>query len=447
MQFTLLWRERMRDNQSFRVFLLVWFSQMVSVFGSGLTSFALGLWVYQQTGSVTAFSLMALSAALPHVLLSPLAGIAADRFDRRVVMAVSDAGAGLSTLVVAVLMASGQLEIWQLYAATLWSAACSTFQWPAYSAATSQLVPPEQLGRVNGLVGMGRGASEVLAPALAGLLVASIGVPGVMLIDACTFVFAVCMLVLVRFPAVRKAESDVQHEGHEGKASLLQDALFGWRYVLARPGLLWLLVFVALFNLLWSMVGALAAPLVLNFASPQVLGLFITIAGTGLLVGSLVMSAWGGPKRKIVGVIGFELISGLCFVLMGLKPALWRLALGAFGAHFTIAVIEGSNKSIWQQKIPAEMQGRVFAVWQMAALSMTPLAYLSAGPLADQVFEPLMRSGELLQALPTVSAAVGTGSGRGIGLIFILMGVLKVLVAAAGWMNKAVREVETSSDR
>ncbi len=434
---------RIRDHPLLRAFLLVWFSQLVSVFGSGLTSFALGLWVYQQTGSVTAFSLMALAATLPRILFSPLAGVVADRFDRRLVMAVSDAGAGLSTLVVALLMATGRLEIWHLYVATLWSAAFSSFQWPAYSAVTVQLVPKDQLGRINGLVSIGRGASEVLAPALAGLLIGVIGVAGVMFIDVATFLFAVTILLLVRFPRPTTPDDEPAKVFHNQPTNgLLQDASFGWRYVLARPGLLWLLIFIALFNLVWSMVGALATPLVLGFAGATELGFFITLAGSGMLTGSLVMSAWGGPKRRILGVIGFELLSGCCFILMGMKPALWRLALGAFFAHFTIAVIEGSNKSIWQSKIPPEIQGRVFAVWQMVSLSMAPLALLSAGPLADRVFGPLMNAATTVQTFPALVGLVGTGPGRGVGLMFVLMGLIKILVAAAGWMNRHVRDVE-----
>lgn len=436
---------RIRDHPALSVFMLVWFSQLISVFGSGLTSFALGLWVFQQTGSVTAFSLMALAATLPRIFLSPFAGVVADRFDRRLVMAVADAGAGLSTLVVALLMATGRLEIWHLYVATLWSAAFSSFQWPAYSAATVQLVPKEQLGRVNGLVSIGRGASEVLAPALAGLLIGVIGVAGVILIDVATFLFAVAVLLLVRFPRPITNVLEPNGPAQASKPnSLLQDAAFGWRYVLARPGLLWLLVFVAIFNLVWSSVGALATPLVLGFAGAAELGLFITIAGSGMLIGSLVMSAWGGPKPRILGVIGFELLSGLCFILMGMEPALWRLALGAFGAHFTIAIIEGSNKSIWQSKIPAEIQGRVFAVWQMISLSMAPIALLSTGPLADRVLEPLMRSASTAQNLPGLAALVGAGPGRGVGLMFVLMGVIKIIVSIAGWMNRHVRDVERS---
>jgi MFS family permease len=436
MQHSLSSRNPWKSFAGLRVFLLVWIGQLVSVFGSGLTSFSLGLWVYQRTGSVTAYSLMALAHALPQVLFSPLAGIAADRYDRRKLMIFSDLGASLSTLAIALLMWSGHLEIWQLYALTFIGAASSAFQWPAYSAAVPQLVTEEQLGRVNGLISIGRAAAEMLAPTLAGLLVVSIGIPGVMLIDFATFLFAVSMILRIQFPAL-----PVQQEPANAHTfSLWKDALFGWRYVLAQPGLFALLLFIMLFNFIWGMVSALAAPLILNFSSAQGLGLFVTIAGTGMLTGSLVMSAWGGPKRRIIGVVGFELLSGFFFILMGLRPILWLVALGAFGAHFTIAIIDGSNKSIWQKIVPPEIQGRVFAVWQMVAMAATPLAYITAGPLADQVFEPLMRSG--LSNTAWLTALVTSGPGRGIGLMFVLMGILKILAASACALSRNVRNLE-----
>ncbi len=442
MQHSLAWRSRMGLNSGLRIFLIVWVGQLVSILGSGLTGFALGLWVYQRTGSVTAYSMMALASTLPHVLFAPLAGIAADSYDRRKLMILSDFGAGISTLLVALLMWTGRLEPWHLYLAAAAGAVFGSFQWPAYSAATTQLVPVEHLGRVNGLVGIGRAATGVLAPALAGLLVLWIGVPGVMLVDFGTFLLAVGTLLVVRFPPLIHTDRGKEKQQSPRKHALVDDMLFGWRYVLAQPGLFILLLFVMLFNFIWSMVSALAAPLVLNFATPQVLGLFITVAGTGMFAGSLVMGAWGGPKRRILGVIGFELISGFCFILMGLRPEFWRVALGAFGAHFTIAFIDGSNKSIWQKKIPQEFQGRVFAVWQMVALAAAPLAFLSAGPLADRVFEPLMRSGDPLFA--GLNGLVGSGQGRGIGLMFVLMGLIKILAALACAIPKTVRNVERS---
>ena len=132
-------------------------------------------------------------------------------------------------------------------------------------------------------------------------------------------------------------------------------------------------------NFIWGMVGALIVPMVLNFTTSDKLGAVITIAGTGMLTGSLLMTAWGGPRRRVTGVIFFELLSGICFVLMGLRPEFWLVAVGAFGAHITIAIVFGSNQALWQTKVEPKNQGRVFAAQQMFASLASPLAYLWPG--------------------------------------------------------------------
>ncbi len=422
-------------SRGMRVFIIVWLGQLVSLVGSGLTSFALGLWVYQHTGSVTQFAFIGLFTVLPSVVLSPLAGALVDRWDRRRVMILSDAGAGLCTLIMAFLFLTNRIEVWQVYLAAGASAAFGTFQWPAYSAATTLLVPKKHLGRANGMVQFGQAAAEILAPALAGVLVLTIGVQGILLIDFVTFFFAVTTLLFVRFPRPETPTADQTRRG-----SLWREASYGWRFITARPGLLGLLVFFAVVRFLWGMVGALIAPMILGFTSADVLGVIISVAGGGMLVGSLVMSAWGGPKRRIDGVLRFELLSGLCFLLIGLRPSAWLVALGAFGAHLTIAIIYGSNQAIWQSKAPPNVQGRVFATQQMIAKSTTPLAYLVAGPIADKLFEPLLASdGPLVRGIGHI---IGVGPGRGIGLLFFVMGVLKVAASLGGYLYPRIRLVE-----
>lgn len=159
-----------------------------------------------------------------------------------------------------------------------------------------------------------------------------------------------------------------------------------------------------------------------------------------MLTGSLIMSVWGGPRRRIHGVLTFELLSGVCFMLIGLRPSFWLVAVGVFGAHATIAIVFGSNQAIWQSKVAPDIQGRVFATQQMIARAAAPLAYLLSGPLADRVFEPLLAPDGGLVA--SIGQVVGTGAGRGIGLLFVLMGVVKILVSLAGWMNPRIRHVE-----
>lgn len=418
-----------------KVFLIVWFGQLVSLIGSGLTRFALGLWVYQQTGSVTQFALIALSSILPHLLLSPLTGALVDRWDRRRVMILSDLGAGLGTCLMARLFFTDQLVVWHIYLLTAISAAFDTFQLPAYAASITVLVPKKHLGRANGMVQFAQAASEILAPMLAGILLVTIRMWGILLIDVVTFLMAVGTLLVVRFPRHKANGAEQPEKGH-----LLREALYGWKYITSRPGLWGLLLFFAMTRFLWGAVGALIVPMILNFASSEVLGMIISIAGSGMLTGSLIMSAWGGPQRRIHGVLNFELFSGLCFLLIGLHPSAWLVAFGVFGAHLTIAAISGSDQAIWQSKVAPDVQGRVFAIRQMIANSTRPLAYLLAGPLADSVFEPLLAADGALAG--SIGAIIGVGPGRGIALLFILMGLIKVAVSLGGYVSPSIRFVE-----
>jgi MFS family permease len=418
-----------------RTFTLIWLGQLVSLTGSGLSSFALGLWVYRRTGSVTQFALILLFVALPAILLSPLAGVLADRWDRRRIMILSDVGAGFSTLAIALLFFTGQLEVWHIYIATAANAAFGAFQLPAYLAAITLLVPKRHLGRTGGMVQMGQAVSEVLAPALAGALVMTIQMGGVILIDLATFAFAVLTLLVVRFP---RPVAVVDEKATE---SLLREATYGWRYITARPGLLGLLAYLAATNFfLGGMVGPLITPMVLSFASAAVLGAVISVAGSGMLIGSLVMSAWGGPQRRIAGLLGFELMIGVFIMLIGLRPSALLVAAGAFGAHFAIPFVRGLNLAIWQSKVPSEVQGRVFAVQRIIANSATPLAYIVAGPLADKVFDPLLADGGPLAQ--TIGPVIGVGAGRGIGLLFITMGIFTILATAAAYLWPRLRHVE-----
>jgi hypothetical protein len=285
------------------------------------------------------------------------------------------------------------------------------------------------------MIQFGRAAAEILAPSLAGVLVKTIQLEGVILVDLATFGFAILTLLPVRFPA------PPEPAGHgPERESFWDEMTFGLRFISERPGLVGLLSTATIINLLWGMVGALIVPMILGFTSSDTLGLIISIAGTGMLTGSLAMSAWGGPKRRILGVFGFEFVSGLCFMLIGLRPAFWTTAIGAFCAHVTIAIVSGSNQAIWQSKVEPRVQGRVFAAQHMVARAAAPLAYLLAGPLADRVFEPLLVTGGPLAS--SLGPVVGVGPGRGIGLLFVAMGACKMAVAAAGYAHPLVRHVE-----
>jgi hypothetical protein len=424
---------------SFPAFGGVWFGQVVSLVGSGLTSFSLGVWVYQRTGDVTDYALIALFTVIPTLLLSPFSGAFVDRWNYRIVMLVSDGVSALTTLFIAGLFFMGRLELWHIYIAVAANACFAAFQQPAYAALTSKLVPSDQLGRAAGMIQAGLAASDLLPPLLAGVLIGQIGLAGVILIDFSSFLFAAAMLMLIKMPSQTGVIRGSQKIGWN-VGGLLNETRSGWNYIAARPGLLGLLVYFMIANFASGVINSILVPMLLTLTGAAVLGLIVSIAGGGMLAGSLVMSAWGGPKRRIWGVLNFELIKGLGIILIGLRPETWLVALGAVVAHFSIPFAAGSNQAIWQAKIPQEMQGRVFAIRQMVARSMMPLAYLLVGPLADRVLEPLMRFPYgLFQVVGTI---IGSGAGRGMGLLFSLMGLVIVAAVVVGMITPAIRNIE-----
>lgn len=416
-------------------FILIWLGQVISLIGSGLTGFALGVWVYQTTGSVTQFSLIYLFTELPAILVAPLAGAIADRWDRRWVMILSDLGSGLATATIVLLLWLGQLEIWHIYLAMAFSSTCQGFQLPAYYAIPTLLVDKEDFGRANGMIQLGKAAGHLFSPILAGILVEIIQVKGVILIDFATFGFAVLTLLVVQLPSYQKSS-----ESRQDKNSLWGEISYGWNYILARPGLLMMLMFFVVTNFTIGLAQVLITPMVLSFTNAQTLGRILSLAATGWLFGGILMSTWGGPKRRVYGVFAFELILGISIFFAGVRPSPILITAAAFMFFFSVPIITGSSNAIWQVKVAPEVQGRVFAMRGAIAWSSFPLAYIIAGPLADYIFQPLLLPGGLL--VDSIGKLIGVGAGRGIGLLFILIGIFIVVATIIAYQYPRIRLVE-----
>jgi MFS family permease len=419
-----------------KTFGVIWLGQLVSLLGSGLTSFALGIWVLRHTDSVTQYTLTILLASLPGVLISPLAGALVDRWDRRSVMLWADVGSGVVTLIYALLLWQGQLALWHVYVGVAVNAILGSFQWPAYIAAITMLVERKDYGRVNGMLEFGQAGTSIAAPALAALLLGFVDISGVLLIDFVTFLFAAGALLLVRIP-----RPEASAEGEESKGSLWKEVAFGWTYIRQRPGLVHLLLFFAMVNLVASLCGVALVPMVFGFASEAGVGTVMSLVGVGMLIGGFVMTATGGPKRKVYGVLGGGLLFSLCFVLVGLKPSLPLVGFGVVLWYVGIPIMNACSTAIWQAKVAPDIQGRVFAMRRMIAQFTIPIGDFGAGPLADLVFNPLMAVGGPLAA--TVGSVIGTGPGRGIALMFLTMAAVPGLAAVWGFLNPRLRNLET----
>jgi MFS transporter, DHA3 family, macrolide efflux protein len=416
-----------------RKFVVIWIGQLVSTIGSGLTGFALSIWIYQETGQAAPFVYTAFFNSLPVVLFSLFAGALVDRLNRRGVMILTDVGAALTTLVLFLLYTSGTLEVWHIYVSSFFASLFNTFQLPAFNASITMLVPKHHLTRANGMVQTGASLEGLLAPVLAGLLVGIIGVGGMMLIDFVTFFVAVGTLLIVTIPQPEMTEE-------QRAQKILQDIQRGWKFLSERGGLIALAGYIGLVNVLSTSILALITPLILSFSDARILGLTHMISSLGLLLGGILISSWGGTKRKMTGIYAGVLIAGLGLMFGGLRSAFWWIAIGIFIFLFPIPTINAQLRSIIQVKAPPELQGRVFSVVFLIARLGPPVGFLISAPLADQIFEPGMMAGGVLAGV--FGSLFGVGGGRGIGLMMSLAGVGFWLVTAAMYAHPRLRLVE-----
>jgi MFS transporter, DHA3 family, macrolide efflux protein len=423
----------MKQVAALRSFLIVWMGQLVSSVGSRLSTFALGLWVLRTTGSTTQFAMIYMAMAIPSIFASSLAGPLVDRWNRRRIMLACDALAALTMLSLAVSLASGHMVIGYIYVAVGINAVLDSFRSPAFMASIPLLVAQEQLPRANALVQTGEATAAIVGPLLAGMLVSWISFRGVLIIDASTFLVGVLTLTMIAIP-------NVAINVHEAGNNILREAVIGWRYVRQRAGLLGLLEVYGFNHFIFAVVSVLIAPLLLSFTTPAMVGVQYAVGGAGLLAGGAAMTMLGGHKKRITGVLLYTALGGLCIVATGLRPSFTLIAVAGFLLFTMMPVVDASNTSLWQSKVPSELQGRCFASQQLLLNLAMALGFSIAGPLADHVFEPMLTSHGALA--DSVGRIIGVGTGRGLGLMFVLFGLAMTLNAIKGYFVPAVRHID-----
>jgi DHA3 family macrolide efflux protein-like MFS transporter len=398
-----------------RPFFLIWGGQAFSLLGSSLVQFALVWWLTQETGSATVLAMATLVALLPGIVIGPFAGALVDRWPRRWVMVAADASIALITAWALILAWNESLQPWHVYVIMFIRGCGGAFHWPAMQASTSLMVPRQHLARVAGMNQTLYGLMNIMAPPLGALLLSLAALPLVLLIDILTAALAIVPLLFISVP-----QPPVTPAAAAGsRPSMLADLRVALRYIGAWPGLLMVMAIAMVVNLVLTPAFSLMPLLVVDHfqGGPWHLGGLESAFGVGVVLGGLMLGAWGGFKRRIYTSLAGLVGMGVGVILIGLTPAsLFALALGAmFLAGFTQPMVNGPIMAILQAMVAPEMQGRVLALLYAASTAMTPLSLAVAGPVADAV---------------------------GIAPWYVVGGLICLLLAGAGLLLRPVRRIE-----
>jgi MFS transporter, DHA3 family, macrolide efflux protein len=404
---------------SYQTFLIVWAGQLASGLGNGMTAFALAVHVYRETGAATPVSLVILCLFLPSILLRPVGGLLADRFDRRYLIVLGDLGSASGVLFLLVAALTGSLALWKIYLGVAVSSVFVALQSPAYKAAVTDLLSPQQFSRAGGLVQLASSAQHLVSPVLAGILMTVGGLAAVFIIDISTFGLAVLAALAINrsLKPARSAETK----------SAIGELKEGWAAVVSNPEVLGVVGVVCLATFFVGVLQTLFAPMVLSFSDPRTLGIAQSVSASGMLVSSLLLGIYGISRRHAELLVLSLAAAGLFLGLMGLTTHIVLITASFFLFFCALPVINTAADVLIRTKVPNETQGRAWGIIGLLSQLGFVVAYSISGLLADRVFVPLLVEGGRLA--PSVGRVIGTGAGRGIGLMLVLCGVGVVLVA------------------
>ena len=417
-------------------FLLLWGSQTVSQLGTAMTDYAVIIWVYSQRGTASSVTLLTVCTFLPTIFFRFLAGSVVDRQNKKRIMLIADLLAACGTLTVFVLHSADVLQIWHLYVINFLLSLMNAFQEPASFVAVSMLVPKEHYARAGGLQGFSGAAVSILAPALGALLLASGGLDLVLIVDLSTFAVAfLVLLFLIRIPEGERQKTEEE--------PFSKTCLAGIRYLKDHTAILRITLFLAVINFLAKLGNdGMLSPFILGRTgnNQSVLGMVESFTALGVLAGSLLATIMK-PAKKRTRII--FIATGLVFsgnIIQGLTQQPWLWCAAAFGSYLTAAVMNVNEETLMREKVPLEMQGRVFSAKSTLQNFTIPPALLLGGLLADTVFEPFMMTDS--QAQQALSRLFGTGKGAGIGMMFLIIGIAGMLISFTRLRKPVYRELD-----
>ena len=410
-------------------------TQTFSLIGSRMTSIGVGIWVFTETGKTAPLLLTSFFNELPGMLAGSLAGVLVDRWDRRWVMILSDAGQAVGSLLLMLSFLSGRFEVWHLYAVAFLQGIFATFQSPAERAATTMLVPEEGRERANAIKETSFPLAGIIAPVLTGLLYASIGIAGIILADLTTFLAAVAFLLFIQIPHPAPSETGLASLG-----GFWSEAWGALQFVTVRRALFIYMLFTAFINFMLNGPLDLVLPyLILLTHSEKVAGSIIALTSLGAFAGAILIAAWGGTRPRMKTIIGGLIMTGGMFILFGMLRTPIPIGVVLFMLFLNLPVIQTLYISILQRKSPPDMQGRIFALNDQLGFIGSTASFALTGYLVDHVINPSVGT----TAWEWVQPLVGKDAGAGIGLVEVVTGIIILVATLLVFSSVQIRELES----
>lgn len=402
-----------------------------------MTQFGLAIWIWKITGKATPYSYIAVFFMIPNLIFSPIAGAFVDRLPKKWVLIIPDISSGIITVITMILYVSSKLSLPFLYAGAFLSGLFNSLQWPAYSVTMSLMVDKKDLGRANGFYSICETAPALISPILAGFLLSIIGLNGIFLIDIATFIIAIFIVIIVCIPDIVFNENTIESK----KQNIIKDSLFGFSYIFQRKALFALLSIFLMINFFSGFSNALLAPMILAKTNNNsvFLGIIQSSFGIGGIIGGLLMTFWGGTRKKIVSLLIGMMFSGIGQILLGLSKALPFYVISILIISIATIVTNASSQSIWQSKVPHHLQGRVFSARRFIAQFVGTIPMAISGPLVDKYLTPLFLK------FTTLSNIFGNGKGGAIALLASSGGFLTIIIVIVSLLSPVVMNVEKSN--
>lgn len=407
----------MKTKSNFTKFLLLWTGELISSIGGGLTSFGLGVYIFQRTGSAASMALVTLLGFLPTLLLSVPAGVLADRYDRRLLMMVGDGCSALGIVFILICMISGRANLFQICIGVSVSAVFSALLEPSFRATITDLLTEDEYSKASGLVSLEGSARYLFSPVIAGFLLTISDVSLLLVIDICTFILTVISAAVVRRGIAGKEAGE--------KEAFLQSLKGGWEVLRAKKGILKLVLISSAITLFMGAFQILAEPLILSFADAKTLGVAETVCACGMLASGIVLGV-KGIKKNYVGILSLSLaLSGVFMLCFGLVENIFIICI--FGFLFFAALPFANNclDYLMRTNIPSEAQGRAWGLIGFLSQLGYVAAYAVSGAAAD-----------------AIGKMSGRGVGRGAAGVVLISGICLTIVSASIQLSRSISELE-----